>query len=183
MRAVAYVVGADTGAGASLKELARQIGFEAVQDFRSVRSAEKQAAVTPLAYFLFAAVPGLDALKPVAASIRASDNPRIKFAPLVYFADVASIENIRRCIDMGFDDIITLPFTLGRVSDRLDRQIDRPLAYFETPTYFGPDRHGRLGADDHPMAGSGGGQFRRMEIVRNPATGVNVIKDDAQIVL
>lgn len=184
MRAFAYVVAPEgaTG-GAAVRDLARQAGFSGVQDFRGVPEAELQAQVTPLIFFLFAAVARPAALAPLVQAIRRTPALGICFAPLVYFAGTASIEAIRSCINIGFDDIITLPLTLGRVAERIERQVNRTIVYFETPTYFGPDRRGRMEHEPgHSLRGTGG-QHRRFEIVRNPATGVRVVADDAQMAL
>jgi hypothetical protein len=183
MRAFAYVVASEGSSGAGLKELARQIGFEAVQDFKTVAAAEQQALATPLIYFLFGAVARPLSLRPIARSIRAAESPRVRFAPTIYFSETPSLEAIRSCINMGFDDIITLPFALGRVEERLDRQLERPLVYYETATYFGPDRRGRLEQEEgHSLRGTGG-QYRRIEIVRSSTSGVHVIKDDFHVMV
>ena len=183
MKAFAYIVGADSGAGAALKELARQIGFEAVHDFRSVPAAEGQSFTTPLVYFLFAAADTPNKYKSITTAIRASKSQRIRFAPMVYFAENPSLETIKSCIELGFDDVITLPFTLGRVEQRLDRQVSHTLVYFETATYFGPDRHNRMENEEGHKDRGSGGQHRRFELVRTPATGVSIVKEDMQIVV
>jgi hypothetical protein len=183
VRACAYIIGPEQGSGAALKELARRIGFDSVHPFKSVAIAEQQTLFTPLVYFLFGSVTDVRTLRPVADAIRLSPSKRVRFSPMVYFADRPSLEAIRTCIGMGFDDIITLPFTLSRIEERLERQTERPLIYYETPTYFGPDRRNRM--DDEPAhTGRGsGGQYRRMEIMRSANAGVNVLRDDLHVVL
>lgn len=183
MKASAFVVGAGDGPGAALKELARQVGFESVQSFGELAAAERQAATTPLIYFLFASVEDLKRLKTVASAIRASTVPRIKFSPMIYFCESPSIEEIRTCINMGFDDVITLPFTLSRIGERLGRQVDKTLVYYETATYFGPDRRREeTGEVKHSGRGTGG-QYRRMEIVRSVTAGVSVLSDETHVVI
>jgi hypothetical protein len=184
MKACAFVVGPDDGPGAVLKHLARQIGFDAVYVFKDITDAERQSVSTPLIFFLFAAVDSLRKLKPVAAAVRTSPSQRVRFSPMIYFSETPSLDAIKACINMGFDDIITLPFSLSRVEERLDRQVDRTLVYYETPTYFGPDRRNRLQNEQgsHSARGSGG-QFRRIEIVRSPTAGISVMRDDSQFVV
>jgi hypothetical protein len=183
MRAFAYVAALQGGAGPALKELAHKIGFATVEDFKSVPVAEQQALSTPLIFFLFGAVARPLSLQAVARSIRTAASPRLHFAPMIYFSETPSLETIKTCINMGFDDVITLPYTLGRVEERLERQLERPLSYYETATYFGPDRRGRLEREqDHSQRGTGG-QYRRIEIVRSPAHGVDVIKDDFHVMV
>ncbi len=72
---------------------------------------------------------------------------------------------------------------LDRLPNRLDRQLERPVIYYETPTYFGPDRRNRLGDDEGHSARGTGGQFRRLEIVRTPATGASVVNEDMQFMV
>ncbi len=180
MLASAFIVGPPDGPGAALRHLANTVGFTAVLPYGGVALAEQQAARTPLCFFLFAAGDDVSALNSAAAAIRFSPSRRIRFSPLVYFAESPSLSAIRSCIEMGFDDIITLPFTTARVGDRLRAQIERRITFFETAGYFGPDRRDRMPTSEeghHPMRGSGG-QHRRIEIVRSYEAGVRVVKDD-----
>jgi hypothetical protein len=84
---------------------------------------------------------------------------------------------------MGFDDIIALPYSAGDLSERILRQVGRTHTYYETATYFGPDRRNRTGHERSTDSDHGGGQFRRIEIVRNPESGVAVLRDDFQVVV
>lgn len=182
MRACAYVVGPEEGFSGALKDVARHLGFEAVQRYRDLPQAERQLLATPLVFFLFAATDDLRKIKPVTEAIRFSSNARLRFSPMIYFSDSASIETIRTCINLGFDDIITLPFTLKRLEERLDRQLDRPLVYYQTPTYFGPDRRGRLDPDEGQHFRGTDGEYRRFEITRGPG-GVHVLKDEVHVMI
>lgn len=177
MKACAYVVGPDDGPGTALKELARQIGFESVMPYRSIQQAEQQSLQTPLIFFLFSAVSRPRKMQPMADAIRQSESRRVRFSPMIYFSENPSLATIRSCIEMGFDDVITLPFTLARIVERLQRQVEKPVVYFETATYFGPDRHVPQNDQQHAGRGSGG-QYRRLEILRSAHMGINVLKDD-----
>jgi CheY-like chemotaxis protein len=178
MKATAYIVGPLDGPGAALMDLARQLDFAHVLPYAGIAHAEAQSAATPICYFLFAATETVPALQPVSEAIRFCPNRRVRFSPLIYFSESPSIEAITRCIAMGFDDVITMPFTAARVRDRMDRQIGQNLVYYETVGYFGPDRRDRVTAPRRPAETRLGGQFRRLEIVRNLLTGVNVVRDD-----
>jgi hypothetical protein len=84
---------------------------------------------------------------------------------------------------MGFDDVIALPVALGSLEERLERQIGRPLVYYETASYFGPDRRGRLAHEEgHSLRGTGG-EHRRLEILRSTGNGVKLIKDDVHLMI
>jgi len=171
MRASAFVVGPGDGPGAALIDLARSLDFAGVYAFSNVAAAEIQAQQTPLVFFLFAAVPDVTQLKSVADAIRFSPGRRIRFSPMVYFSESPSMDAIRTCVDMGFDDVITLPFTLRRVSDRLERLVDHTQVYYETPDYLGPVRG----------SAKKGAHCRRLEIIRTVMGGVSVMRDEMQL--
>ncbi|MCZ4347777.1 hypothetical protein [Devosia neptuniae] len=178
MKPTVYVVGPSDGAGAGLSEMARRLNFGTVQPYGGVPQAEQQVSRTPVCYFLFAAVPDVSALRDVAEAIRFSASRRLRFSPLIYFSESPSVETITRCINMGFDDVVTMPFTRSRVMERINRQIGTQFTYYETPGYFGPDRRGRVSARNTPADNRKGGQFRRLDIIRNLSTGVNVVRDE-----
>ncbi|HVY50108.1 MAG TPA: hypothetical protein VHA07_00960 [Devosia sp.] len=183
MNASAFVVGARNGATASLLELAHALGFNPVERYSGLGRVEEQLRRTPLVFFLCAEVPDVSSLKPVADAVRFSALPDIRFLPLIYFARGLSVEGTKACIRMGFDDVIALPYSGGDLGERIFRQIGRPQVYYETATYFGPDRRNRAGNVRSTDSDHGGGQFRRIEIVRNPLTGVDVLRDDFQVVV
>jgi hypothetical protein len=162
-------------------EMARGLGFEAVMPFQGVAAADRQVQVTPLCFFLFAAVPDVGRLRSTADAIRFASSRRVRFLPMMYFSDSPSLETIKRCINMGFDDIVTLPFTRARLEERVQRQIGRTLVYYETASYFGPDRRDREGmpkVGSRPPGAPMGGQFRRLEIARSLISGISVIQDE-----
>ena len=183
MNASALVVGARTGATAALQELAHAVGFMPVERYAGIASAERQARETPLVFFLCAEVPDVTRLKPIADSIRFSPSADIRFSPLIYFSRALSVDTIKLCIKMGFDDVIALPYTSGDLSERIFRQVGHMQTYYETATYFGPDRRNRTGNPRSTCSDDGGGEYRRIEIMRNPLTGVDVLRDDFQVVL
>lgn len=177
MKAFAFLVGRDDGPGAAVAALARELDFEGVAPFASVAQAEQQTRVTPVCFFLFSATDDATGFRQVAESLRFSTVRRLRFAPLMYFSESPSVEMLNACINLGFDDVITMPFGARKLQERVQRQLGQALTYFETPTYFGPDRRG---AD---RFGTGGGatapqQVRRLEIVRNLVSGVHVVRDE-----
>jgi len=176
-------VGPRDGATAELQELATAVGFMPVERYAGMVRAEKQARLTPIRILLCAEVANVETLKATADTIRFSTNPDLKFSPLLYFANSASVETIKACIRMGFDDVIALPYRAGDLSERIFRQVGRTHTYYETATYFGPDRRNRTGNTRSTESDHGGGQFRRIEIVRSPESGVNVLRDDFQVVI
>lgn len=179
MKAYAYVVGPQDMAWTTLFDMARDLGFAGVSDFRGLSQVEEQAGETPVCYFLFSSVPDVRVLRPLARDIRFSASGLMRFAPMVYCAENPSVETIMACINMGFDDIVALPQTAPRLRARLARQIDRNMVFYETPGYFGPDRRNRVASLAAPRTPSrGAGPFRRLEIVRNLLSGVSVLRDE-----
>ena len=171
MKATAYVVGPEDGPGAALLDMGRELGFPVVLPFHSVAASEAQSQQTPLIFFLFAAVHDVRILKGVADQIRFAPARRIRFSPLLYLSESPSREAIARCIEMGFDDVITLPFTRPRLMARLTRLVDRTQVYHETSAYLGPERPTKRGS----------GQFRRLEIIRSAAIGTSVLRDEMRV--
>lgn len=178
MHATAYIIGPPDGPGTALTALARQLHFAAVLPFSGLAEAERRMDLTPVCFFLFAAVPDVEALRGVAEAVRFSPSRRIRFSPLIYFADNPSVETIAACINLGFDDIIAMPFAPAQVLPRIERQIGHNLVYYETPGYFGPDRRDRVTAPRRAAESRLGGQFRRLEIVRHARSGIEVLRDD-----
>lgn len=182
MNACALVVASADGPG-TLLDTAQALDFDTILPFRGVAAAERRAARTPLVFFLFEAVADPRTHAPIAAALRASSKSAIRFAPLICFTRDPSREIIRTCINIGFDDVVTLPFTRLQLRRRLERQLETPCVYFETATYFGPDRRNRLrDSTDHSGRGTGG-EFRRFEVVRSVQNGVQVVGEDHQVVV
>jgi hypothetical protein len=178
LKASALVVGPRDGAGAALMELARAVGFSTVQRYQGLSRAETLLGRTPLLYFLCSPVDDVRQLKPMANAIRFSPSLKMRFLPLIYFARDPSLESVKLCIEMGFDDVIALPFEGDDIGDRLARQIGTVQSFYATATYFGPDRRNRIGG---PMRSTdserGGGEHRRIEIRRNIDTGVDILSE------
>jgi hypothetical protein len=167
-----------------LMDMISGIGFESVQRYQGLARAESQTARTPLVFFLCAPTKDVKTLKPMADAVRFSPGLKLRFLPLIYFAVEPSLDDVKQCIAMGFDDVIALPIGGDDVSERIARQIGRIQTYYETATYFGPDRRNRTGGAARSTGSDhGGGQFRRIEIMRNPETGIDVLSDDLQVVL
>ena len=183
MNASAFVVGSRDGATAALNELARVVGFMPVERYAGLARAEKQVRSTPLVFFLCAEVADVTTLKPMADAIRFSPSLDLRFSPLIYFSRTLSVDTIKACIRMGFDDVISLPYKVGDITERILRQVGTPLTYYETATYFGPDRRNRVGEARSADSDRGGGEFRRIEIIRNPSTGIDVRRDDFSVMV
>lgn len=179
MKAYAYVVGPQDMAWTNLFALVGDLGFAGVSSYRGLSQVTRQLDETPVCYFLFSAVPDVRDIRPIADAIRFSASRTVRFSPMVYCAEDPSMETIMACINMGFDDIVALPQNAKKLHERLSRQIDRNVVFYETAGYFGPDRRNRVTiAKPGPETNRTGGPFRRLEIVRNLLDGVSVQRDE-----
>jgi len=175
-KATAYIVGPVDGPGAALRDLATGLQFEAVLPYAGAAAADQQTGRTPLLFFLVAAVDRVTTLEPFARQVRFHPGKRVRFSPIIYFSESPLAEAIQTCVALGFDDVLTLPFTPERLRERLTRQVNRSLNYYETPSYFGPDR--RRDGDARADERRAGGRHRRFEIIRTAAAGVHILRDD-----
>ena len=106
-------------------DMAQAIGFESVHRYQGLAKAEKQAAKTPLMFFLCAPAKDVRTLKPMVNAVRFSPSLKLRFLPLIYFTREPSLETVKQCIAMGFDDVIALPIGGDDAGDRIARQIGR----------------------------------------------------------
>jgi len=179
IKATAFIVGADSGPGAVLFSLAQGFGFSAVMPFREMGAVEKQFERTPLCFFLFAGSTDVAALRATTRTLRHAGDRRLIFSPQIYFTENPGLDLIRMAIGLGFDDIISLPIAPARVEERLRRQVNRPIVYFETASYIGPDRRTRQIPNDpgHKLRGTGG-WHRRIEFTRSFDHGMALLRNE-----
>lgn len=120
-----------------LDRIGRRAGFV---DLQPLGGGSGSHGDRKLNYFLIHHELGADTLIAVLHSVRSSIIDDVRYAPVVLFAVDGPFEQYLRYIEMGFDDVITLPEKAAIVEQRLIAQLDTEHMYFETATYFGPDR-------------------------------------------
>jgi hypothetical protein len=121
-----------------LERIGRRAGFVELQPLGGGTSSGPSSR--KLNYFLTHHELGAETLMAVLRSVRSSIIDDVRFAPVVLFAADGPFEQYLEYIEMGFDDVITLPEKAKIVEQRLIAQLDTEHVYFETSTYFGPDR-------------------------------------------
>ena len=95
--------------------------------------------------------------------------------PIIALSENPEEQMVRSLIVRGVDDIVTLPAEGNSFAGRLRQQIDQPLHYFQTDTYFGPDRR-RSNDRGHPERRGGQNHtFQHFIIQRNPSNGIRVV--------
>lgn len=181
IKAGAIIVGDRNGPGSAVYDIAADLGFVFVKPFASRPQLPLLVVGAPVTFVLFAEVADPKSYEPIVQEIRRGQPRSLALAPLIYFCESPAREVIDTCVGIGFDDIMTTPFTQKRVHQRLMRQIGAPQIYFETVNYLGPDRRRMSGhrlADAFLRGIEEDQQARRLEIQRNLTTGVKVIRED-----
>jgi len=161
-------------------DLALDMGFRTVLSYKNLAMAEQQTKRTPICFFLFALECVEQNVPVVAKALRSSRNRQIKFAPLIGFTEVANPKMIDFCLQLGFDDVLLPPFSRKIINPRLEKHLNRPVTFFETAQYFGPDR--RTGISENASINSNlkrgqGGDHRKIVINRNLEAGINILRD------
>lgn len=142
MDATAFIVGARTGPAVALTQIARQIGFLNVGPYEGLSKAALALGRTPLVYFLFAPEQDGAERKAAARAVRTAKARvrALRFMPMVAFCETAAPADVEMCLDLGFDDLITLPFEPARIGRRLKRLGEGTFTFTDGPTYCGPTR-------------------------------------------
>lgn len=116
-----------------------------------------------------------EARKKLVFDLRHAASVSLAYAPIVLFLRDATPEEITDNIELGFDDVISVPEDSIVVGGRLATQIGQHHLYVETRHYLGPDRH-RL---DKPGVGARRKpeeEHAQLTILRTPEGGVQIIR-------
>lgn len=179
-KCLAHLIARDERQVHMLEKIGARAGFIAMQPLGIQQ--DQVLNVFKLNYFLVHHGLGSETLEAVLRSVRASLIDEVRYAPIVLFAEDGPFEQYLSYIDMGFDDIITLPEKAAIVEQRLIAQLDTEHMYFETATYFGPDRR-RMEVEPPE-------QFKRKEVPhshvrhffeRDPSRGIVVVRSDSYL--
>lgn len=173
MNNTAFIVGTGDGPFRSLSDIARGAGFNIIKPFKKLSEVEQQTSVSPICFLLFSQVPDVAILSDIVHPIRACKRQGVRFMPLIYFCEDPSREAIRGCITMGFDDVITIPFSFDCIQRRLERHLDNPVTYFETAEYFGPNRRQDVkGREAHGRTSNRSNPHQIFEFSRSSVAGI-----------
>lgn len=159
----------------ALMTLARRLGFGSVHGFTEP---EKAGAVPShnLLFFLVHFALTTEDKKRFLKQLRRAPTINVCFAPVVVFLTDGPGEQVAEHINMGFDDVISLPQDSRVLAARLAAQVGREQLYIETGTYLGPDRR-RLERPEHSHPErTGETEHTRLTILRTPEQGVQVLR-------
>jgi hypothetical protein len=177
---VACLVGETAGQRRTLETLAIRTGFGSINVDESGAGFPDKAD-RRLSFFFFHCQVGSDLLRATLKRIRTDD--QLRFSPSVLIVGECSESDALRYINLGFDDIVVLPEAAKILERRFTNQMAAPVPYFETGTYFGPDRRRsqRLSsASQHPGRGQGEHRHVRYLVQRAPA-GVEILRREVVI--
>ena len=108
--------------------------------------------------------------------VRADGDDNVKYMPIIMLTEERSERVVQSYLTQGCDDIILYPSTVRLMTRRLRLQVNQPHDYFETSTYFGPDRRRGETGPGHPDRREGMASFyRHIEIRRDLRGGVKIL--------
>jgi len=158
----------------ALIDIGRKVGFGAVADFSHFAHNDWHAH--PLLYFLVHHGIGVAAKRALLDKVRHASSVNICFAPVVLFLQNAAEDEMLHYVEMGFDDVISLPEDSLVLSMRLARQIGHEHHYIETRTYLGPDRRRMEPAGHIHPERTGEHDYTSLTLLRSPETGVHILR-------
>jgi two-component system, chemotaxis family, chemotaxis protein CheY len=115
-------------------------GGEAIELLQLVKAQPGKAGVMSidliLSNWLMSPVDGMMLLRWVR---RHKDSPN-RFVPFIMVTGYADRERVRQARDMGVTEMLTKPFSVQSITQRIVQVIERPRQFVHAPSYFGPDR-------------------------------------------
>lgn len=175
MQSTAFVVGPMDGAGSAIMQLSQEVGFDDVLHYEGPDQAAMKARRTPVCFFLVSSATKRSVISEFVTEIRHHKDRPLRFSPILFLCEDPSPRIINFCVQAGFDDIVAPPFTAPRLLDRVMNQLKQPSAYYETETYFGPDRR-RMERGKSPFASMrvGDDNYRQFAVRRDLRLGISV---------
>jgi DNA-binding response OmpR family regulator len=160
--------------------LMRQAGFKDTRRFPNNGTMLSEFRRGPLPFiFLHSALPLERALSSFTA-VRTHPDVTLRFLPMIVIAESCDTQKLIQFIQLGCDDIITMPITAASILARIKHQIDAPKDYFQTESYFGPDRrqHAIIKNKSHSGRGKGDHYFRHFLIQRHAVRGTSILSSE-----
>jgi CheY-like chemotaxis protein len=156
-----------------MQVLAERVGF------RLVLSAGRAEAVPdPICFFLIDYRVVDDDKRQLLMRLRSSPAPDLRFAPVIVVVGSCPAEEVMRYVRLGFDDVIALPASAATLASRLETQLSSEHTYYETATYFGPDRR-RAPREETPNGNRPAGRVIEHHFIRDPLSGIRLVRPPA----
>ena len=169
----AILVAENKSAAGLLEHIAAVAGFRAIESVLSPGA--RPAIPAKVKFFLVHHQMGDPAKAALLKSVRASRDDDLRFSPVVLITGDCSFEDVLKYIDMGFDDVISLPEKAEVLHGRLSSQVNADVIYIQTTNYLGPDRR-RMELDlRSDRVRQGEFKHSRLTIRRDTALGTKVV--------
>jgi hypothetical protein len=178
---LACLVGETPAQRKTLETLAARTGFGGISTDEA-GAAFPDKADRRLAYFFFHCMVGNDLLRKTLSTIRTEE--RLRFSPAVLVVGECTQSEVAHYINLGFDDIVVLPEAARVLERRFNNQLTTPVSYFETSTYFGPDRRRSQRLNPPSTAAKNGapGEYRHVRyLVQRAAAGIEILRREVVI--
>jgi len=118
-------------------------GAEAIEFMRQMTSDERKAGLMSIDLmvtdWVMDPVDGLMLLRWVRRHKESPD----RFMPILMLTANTDLDGIVAARDMGITEMMTKPFSMKTLTDKVQSIIENPRQFIQTPTYFGPDRRRR----------------------------------------
>lgn len=124
-----------------------------------------------ICFFVFDQDIGYENSRKTLRFIRSIKNQHRCFSPAILATNDMSVDVIKNIAKAGFDDVVSRELLSGGAKDRLTKQLDQSLHYFETSDYFGPDRRSSVSEVRHQEKSQ---PFNKYTIVRNVHKGISI---------
>jgi hypothetical protein len=175
----AYLIAQSERHAAALERMARLLGFAHIEPLLSRGDFEPSADRPTLKFFLMYRAMDARLMIKVRSVIRASRDDNVRYSPIILFTDDCSFETYLSFIELGFDDVLTLPDKKEMLIKRLEAQINTDHTYYETANYLGPDRR-RMESSGHvdPRRGGEPASYSKYIVHRTPATGSKAVRSE-----
>ena len=162
---------------AHIRTLMHQAGFKHTRRFPKDPGMLSRFGSGPLPFvFVDAAMPA-DKVRQDFAKVRAHAELQVRFLPIIVLSETRVAQTIMYYLGLGCDDIVTMPLTAAALLDRLKHQVGHVRHYFETESYFGPDRRQSefLRPPSYEARGKGDHYFSHFTIERSLLRGISII--------
>lgn len=171
---VAIVLARDERDGAALMRLAEQLRFGAILAHGATPPPSQfhHRLVFYLVHFDY----DLAGKQKLLFDLRHAPSVSLSFAPVVLFLRQAADDEVLHNIELGFDDVITVPEDALVIGRRLAAQIGQEHLYIETRHYLGPDRHRLDHAAQRRPVRQALEEHAQLTIMRRPETGVHIVR-------
>jgi len=146
-----------------LREVLQIIGFrnpnirEASDGLSAIKSLEEEKVHIVISDWLMEPMDGLTFVR----KLRDQDKSPDPFVPVIFCSARTEEEMIERARDMGVNEVIAKPISIGNVESRIIAVLEQPRPFVAASHYFGPDRRRR---QDGPSDGKDRRQKKRVHI-------------------